>query len=429
MISILQPPEVDPETGELTEAALVSIEEARQLRAALLDLAKRAEAQKIVDSRELQRLANQMEREQSGREDSWQARDLDAAFDMEPQLPEVGAWITSEKSNGGGVFYLGKVNEVHGPSESGKTMLVLAVMAQEIRAGHNVVMIDFEDDERAIVYRLHYVFGLTRQEITHHLFYYRPEEAFSDEAFERVTGHENVTLCLIDAVTEGMTAAGLDGRNENEVAAWFATFPKRIARTGPAVVIIDHTPAADGARAIGSQHKKSAIDGVSYTAESVSKFAKGRSGQLRVKVAKDKVGGVRPEALPQKDGQEWRGDLRIDGTENPSAPRVGLWGVDPALLNGMGDGDDSHLDRGVMPGAPSETDKRQVIVALENGPQAGMSTNALCTYIGGRKEATRATLEWMRNEGEILSAKEGNSIVHHLLPVKGEAVQEGLEGD
>lgn len=437
-IPICQPPEVDDE-GQLTAAGMRTVldyaehnigERLREMIEEQADKARqsavREAAEKNLLYRDAMRMTDQLEQERSGREDTWLPQDLNDAFDLPPQLPEVGAFIASEKSNGGGVFYKGKVNEIHGPSESGKTMLALAVVAQEIRQGNNTVMIDFEDDARAIVYRLHYVFGLTRQEITAHLFYYRPDQAFGDGAFDQVTSHENVTICLIDAVTEGMSAAGLDGRNENEVAQWFETFPKRIARTGPAVVLIDHTPAADGARAIGSQHKKSAVDGVSYTAESISRFAKGRSGQLRIKVAKDKVGGIRPDALPQKDGQEWRGDLRIDGTENPSAPRVGLWGVEPALLHGGG-GDDSHLDRGVMPGGPSENDKRAVIVALENGPRQGMSANALHAYIGGRKANLSATLEWMRNSGELLWVKEGNSTIHGLPPVKGEDVQEELD--
>jgi len=396
-----------------------------EMEKAARDAAILQQAEAMLLYRETVRVADRLEKERSGREDTWLPVDLDAAFDKPQQMPEVGEFIAAEKSNGGGVFYAGKVNEIHGPSESGKTMLALLVIAQEIRKGNNCVMIDFEDDVSAIVGRLRHVFGLTRKEITEQLFYYNPDQAFSDQAFDRIEKHPNVTIALIDAVTEAMSAEGLDGRNENEVATWMGAFPKRLARLGMAVVLVDHTPASEGGRAIGSQHKKAAITGVSYTTESVSKFARGRSGQLRIKVAKDKIGNIRPEALPQKDGQEWRGDLRIDGTEDPSHPRVGLWGVDPALLHGGGD--DSHLDRGVMPGGPSENEKRAVIVALENGPSQGMSTNALCTYIGGRKDAVRTTLEWMRNSGEVLWVKEGNSIVHGLPPKPREDVQGELE--
>jgi len=386
-------------------------------------------AEDILKYREKVKLADRLQAERSGAEDTWLEKDLNDAFDRPQLQPDVGAFITSEKSNGGGVFYSGKLNEVHGPSESGKTMLALVVAAHEIRSGHHVIMIDFEDDEYAIVARLHWVFGLTRQEITGQFHYFRPAAVFSDTAFERIASIEGVTLCIIDAVTEALAADGLDGRREDEVAAWFAAFPKRLTRLGMAVCLVDHTPGTDASRAIGSQHKKAAVDGVSYTAESVSKFARGRSGQLRIKVAKDKPGGVRPDALPQKDGQEWRGDLRIDGTQDPTHPRVGLWGVEPALLHGGSDGDDSHLDRGVMPGGPSDIERKQVLVALENGPRGGMSTNAICNYIGGRKEKIRTTLEWMREDGSVLWVKEGNSLIHALPPEPRTdgAVQDALE--
>lgn len=389
-------------------------------------IAVRNQAENILNYRESVKLAEQLAAERSGAEDTWLEKDLNDAFDRPQLQPDVGAFILGEKSNGGGVFYSGKLNEVHGPSESGKTMLALVVAAHEIRNGHHVIMIDFEDDEYAIVARLHWVFGLTRQEITTQFHYFRPAAVFGDAAFERIAAIEGVTLCIIDAVTEALAADGLDGRREDEVAAWFAAFPKRLTRLGMAVCLVDHTPGSDASRAIGSQHKKAAVDGVSYTAESVNKFARGRSGQLRIKVAKDKPGGVRPDALPQQDGQEWRGDLRIDGTQDPTHPRVGLWGVEPALLHG-GDKDDSHLDRGVMPGGPTDIERKQVLVALERGPEGGMSSNLLCTYIGGRKEKIRSTLEWMRSNGEVLWVKEGNSFVHHLPPPDTVQVQDELE--
>lgn len=409
-------------------------EERRRILAESRARAEAAARQEVIDKgaedillyREKERRANELQVERSGVEDSWLEEDLSDAFNRPQQLPDVGAFILSEKSNGGGVFYSGKLNEVHGQSESGKTMFALAVMAHEIRAEHHVIMVDFEDDKYAIYARLHYIFGLTHTQIVTYLHYWRPAAAFNEKAYDRIKSVKGVTFCLIDAVTEGMAISGLDGRREDEVATWLAEFPKKLARLGMAVCLIDHTPGGDGTRAIGSQHKKAAVDGVSYTAESVKKFTKGRAGQLRIKVAKDKPGGVRPDALPQKDGQEWRGDLRIDGTEDPSHPRVGLWGVEPALLHGGSDGDDSYLDRGVMPGGPSVEQRMQVLAALREGPKQGMSTNALCNYIGGRKDDVRTTLEWMRNDDSLLWVKEGNAIIHGLPPdPKNDAVVQG----
>lgn len=290
--------------------------------------------------RDVKRRADELEAEREGAADSWAEQNIDDLFDTEQLQPDIGAFTENDLSNGGGIFYSGKVNEIHGPSESGKTMVALAVAAQEIRADRHVIMIDFEDDGRSIVNRLRYVFGLDREAIVKRFHYFRPDVAFSDEALAHISKIEGATMCIIDAVTEGMSIAQLDGRNENEVAHWYNTFPKKLADLGLGVVLVDHTPQDNHQRQIGSQHKKSAVDGVSYTAEPIAPFVKGQRGQLRLKVAKDKPGGVRPHALPQGDGKQyWRGDFRIDGRGAADSPRVELTGVDPHAFDiGQQDG-------------------------------------------------------------------------------------------
>lgn len=308
--------------------------QAEQLQAAH-EAALLEQAENILRYREAGRLADRLERERNGAETSWAFVDLDDLFDSEQELPTVGAFHLGDTSNGGGVFYRGKVNEIHGPSESGKTMVLLHVVAQEIRAGRHAVMVDFEDGGQSIVNRLRHVFGLTREEIVKQFHYLRPETAFGEIGLEAISQISDLAVVVVDAVTESMSVAGLDGRNENEVAAWYNDFPKKVARlpSNPAVVVVDHTPQSDHGRQIGSQHKKSAIDGVSYTAEPVAPFVKGGRGQLRLRVAKDKPGGVRPDALPQDAGQQfWRGDFKIDGRSPGVPPKVELWGVDPKLL-------------------------------------------------------------------------------------------------
>jgi hypothetical protein len=280
--------------------------------------------------RDVRRLADQLEAERAGAADSWAPQPIADLFDTEQQEPEIGEWTAEDGTSTGGIFYRGKVNEVHGPSESGKTMWVLAVAAQEIRAGRHVVMVDYEDDGRAIVNRLRYVFELERGEIEKYFHYFRPDAPFTDAAFEHITGIGEVSLAIIDAVTESMAVSQLDGRNENEVATWYNEFPKRLAKEGMGVVVIDHTPQDNATRQIGSQHKKSAVDGVSYTAEPVYPFVKGQLGHLRIRVAKDKIGSIRQAALPQGEGKQfWRGDFTIDGRPATTGPRVLMTGVGP----------------------------------------------------------------------------------------------------
>lgn len=322
---------------EETRAAVFPMIKDEARRAILDQLARDRSDQQITEKaketlfwRDVKRRADELEAEREGAADSWAEQDIDDLFDTEQLQPDIGSFVEDDMSNGGGIFYSGKVNEIHGPSESGKTMVALAVAAQEIRDDNHVIMIDFEDDGRSIVNRLRYVFGLERDQIVKRFHYFRPDVAFSEKALENISRVDGATMCIIDAVTEGMSIAQLDGRNENEVAHWYNTFPKKLADLGLGVVLVDHTPQDNHSRQIGSQHKKSAVDGVSYTAEPISPFVKGQRGQLRLKVAKDKPGGVRPNALPQGDGKQyWRGDFKIDGRGAADNPRVELYGVDP----------------------------------------------------------------------------------------------------
>lgn len=272
--------------------------------------------------RRLKKETDRQERRQSTGAHSWEWVDLDEYWDKPQQIPEVGAFAGT-----GGIFYKGKVNEVHGGSESGKTMFVLAVAAQEIKAGNTVVMYDYEDDPGAITGRLRHAFGLTREEVKKFFRYANPLIGMEDEDLKRLSELDNPTMCIIDAVTESMAIDNLKGRDETEVAQWYHSFPKRVAALDLAVVLIDHTSKENFSASIGSQHKKSAVTGVSYTAEGIHTFVKGELGRLRLRIAKDKVGSIRPAAATgaeAKDGQRWRGDFVLD-----SRGSIPTWRVEP----------------------------------------------------------------------------------------------------
>jgi len=313
--------------GEDRHLALASSKEEFDAAQQAAQLAEKAA--ETLFWRQVKREADRLEAEQAGAADSWKPIDIADLFDTEQQDPDIGVFADGDGQERG-VFYSGKVNEVHGPSESGKTMFVLAVAAQEVRAGHHVMMIDFEDDGRAIVNRLRYIFGLDRGEIEKYFHYLRPDSAFNEKALGYIQELGAITLGIIDAVTEGMSIAQLDGRNENDVATWYNNFPKKLATLGMGVVLVDHTPQENAARQIGSQHKKSAVDGVSYTAEPVYPFVRGNLGHLRLRVAKDKIGSIRSASLPQGEGKQyWRGDFKIDGRLAADTPQCDLTGVDP----------------------------------------------------------------------------------------------------
>jgi hypothetical protein len=67
---------------------------------------------------------------------------------------------------------------------------------------------------------------------------------------------------------------------------------KRLARSGAAVLLLDHVPKNVDNRdmEIGSQRKQAAITGASYRCDTITSPAKGRDGLLKLVVRKDRLG-------------------------------------------------------------------------------------------------------------------------------------------
>lgn len=265
---------------------------------------------------------------------TWERRDpaemLAAA--RTPTEPTVGYWSGDAPF---GVFYRGYTNSIVGASDTGKSWAALTVAAQELKAGHVVVYVDFEDTD---VYTRLLKLGVSEKILLSELFsYVTPGRKLTD--IERLAFAESVNLgaatyAVFDGLTEAMSLHGLKGRDENEVAEYHNTVLKPVSAAGDegtAVTIVDHTPLGDASRAIGSQHKQSAITGVSYLVDVVEPINIDARGCLRLKVIKDRHASVRREAAPaQGTAARWRGDLVVDFTLTP-----GLAFLRPATKGGV----------------------------------------------------------------------------------------------
>src|SRR4051812_17924614 len=114
------------------------------------------------------------------------------------------------RDDGRGLFYPGKVNSVAGESESGKSWLLLATAAQEIRRGRSMLYIDCEDDASSVLGRV-LALGVAAEQIKEQFLYVRPDEPVGDiTALTRLVGERACSLVVIDGVTEAM---GLEALN------------------------------------------------------------------------------------------------------------------------------------------------------------------------------------------------------------------------
>lgn len=202
------------------------------------------------------------------------------------------------------LFYPGKVNGLLGESESGKTWVALLAVAQTLRAGHDVVYLDFEDTAPGIVSRLR-ALTVPDTDLTR-LHYIGPEETLHAAANDDLRDTIHTTrpaLIVLDGFNAAMTLLGLD-INDNGDATKFAQLLLRpLSGTGAAVVYVDHVPKNKDARGkggIGAQAKRAMTTGAALTVEVLTEFGRGMTGRLRLTVDKDRPGHVRAVSAEAK---------------------------------------------------------------------------------------------------------------------------------
>ena len=193
-----------------------------------------------------------------------------------------------------GLFYPGRVHGIHGESGSGKGWVLILALAQEIARGENVVYIDYEDDVFSAIQRLLDV-GADDDAIDARFTYIHPDEhsAAGIAGLIELVDELRPTLVGIDSTGEGLSVDGVQPNADEEVAAWFRRIPRTIADRGPAVVNIDHSPKATGDGElfpIGSQRKRSAVNGAQYLLRDGDAFSQGVAGFSTLVVAKDRGG-------------------------------------------------------------------------------------------------------------------------------------------
>jgi len=207
-----------------------------------------------------------------------------------------------ERSDGIRLLYPGRINALIGETESGKTWVAMNIVAQELNAGHHVIYADFEDGPESAVERLR-ALGVSVEAIADHLTYLNPGGRFDELAqavIEEAIARRGVpSLAVIDGVTEAMSDIGLDPISGTDVALYYAGSPRWLARTGAAVALIDHVTKSQEGRgrwAIGSERKLSGLDGAAYGLETILPFGRGKTGMVRISVAKDRCGHIRQHA-------------------------------------------------------------------------------------------------------------------------------------
>lgn len=297
------------------------------------------------------------------------------------------------RDDGAGLFYPGKVNGIHGESGSGKTWLALLACMQELAHGHRVIYVDHEGDPRSIVARL-FDLGVTADTIVARFLYVQPDEPFADggTALLEAVRTADATLVVIDSTGEGLSLDGANPNADDDVARWFREMPRRVADTGPAVILLDHTTKASSGDLwpIGSQRKRAAITGAQVYMETLSPFSRDHAGAARLKCAKDRHGHHRYG--------EKVGILHV--TPDDDGLRLRLEAPDPT---------ERATDGGFRPTVLMEK------IAHELGHGDPLSRNVIEQRITGKRDAIRRALDLLVDEGHVTREPGPRGAILHRL--------------
>ena len=190
------------------------------------------------------------------------------------------------------LIYRARIGSLFGTPGGGKTWVALHALAEQLKAGEIVGLIDWEDSADGTVARL-LALGVTPDQMARFIYFSVATALPAD--LDRILVHlGKAALVVLDSAGEAMGAAGIDPNADGPVAAWMARvklLTRSEART--AVLLLDHVPKdkeAPSGFAIGSQRKLAAVTGAAYRLETVVEPARGKPGKLRLIVAKDRLG-------------------------------------------------------------------------------------------------------------------------------------------
>ncbi len=344
---------------------------------------------------------------------SWAPEDLSGHLDgtHEPVVPS-----RLPRTDGQCLLYAGKVNGVHGESESGKSLLLHAESARLLRLGEHVVIVDYESTAATVVPRL-LLMGTPPDAVREGLRYVRPQRSPLDPA-EQGAWQELLSrpaaLVVLDGVTEALATMGRSTLDNDEITGWMQQVPRQLAqRTGAAVVLVDHVTKSTEGRgrfAIGAQAKMSTLDGASYSVEVVQPLGRGLRGSLRLWVGKDREGAVRPYCgrFSSSDRTQLAATVVVDSTAGPIT--VDLQPPDELI---------GCTRRPFRPTCLME----QISRAIEATPD--LTSNALVKesdLVKGKGAAKRTALNLLVAEGFVERTPHGQGHRHSSLQPYREAV-------
>lgn len=224
--------------------------------------------------------------------ESWVRRDLGPA--LRGEIVSVTPTILT-REDGKAIFYAGRINWIHGDSGLGKTWVALVAAATELTAGRAVTWIDFEEPTEEVVVERLLQLGVPADAIEALLAYHCPNDPTGQvelQMLEAEAAELGVRLIVIDSLGEAFAMDDINEDKDAEVAPWLRRVLRRLAATGAAVVVVDHSTKANDnpLHPSGSKRKRAALSGAGYHVTAPVPLTREDGGKLRLTCAKDRHG-------------------------------------------------------------------------------------------------------------------------------------------
>jgi hypothetical protein len=215
---------------------------------------------------------------------------LDIAWsgDMTPEKPQV-----AEVLPGKCMLYRGRMNEQHGEPGIGKSNVALLFAMLEMNAGNDVLFIDPEDTSTGICRRFSGL-GADRTTTLKHLHYINPNVDFFWK-LHLWASMRKPSLIVVDGLATCISAAGFDEDPARDFLQFSAKYLRPFLWSDAAILITDHVTKSKesrGRHSRGSGAKLGEWDGAVYEIELIKAYTPTEAGGLRMKVCKDRNGGV-----------------------------------------------------------------------------------------------------------------------------------------
>lgn len=244
-------------------------------------------------------------------------------------LPEPPAPTVCRRTDGVGLFYPGQVNTVFGDPESGKTWLGYVAVVEALTDGVRAFIVDADHNGVDQVVSRLLALGASPEvlEDRDRFRLCEPEDASVLRLAVTLAELWKPRVAVVDSVGEVLPIFGLSSNSPDDFTVANREVLRPLARSGAAVVAIDHPAKGAESRQAGPSGtvaKGRTVGGTSLRVTLREPFTPGRGGSAVLSIRKDRPGGLRAKS-PGGSGERAAGVFRLDSTEDALA-----WTLTPA---------------------------------------------------------------------------------------------------